>query len=403
MSQPLDSMMRDYLSVGLWPALAFVVILAVAGAAVGLAFPKWNAEALLETPGVVIPSQEPRDRERTNEAEPKVKVQYVTLSEFRKMASAYSSDIALNEYLVAAKKAETPAGSRLARQAQGPGFWSRVASPVLPFSRRDAREFGDLKDAASDSLVGVDLATDARTPELANEMLGVVSNYFSNALIRERIRGWVLKNRGEAPAKQKALRAEVVDAQMKIETMGHRIQDLKTVLARYPEAAKLESRQVVNITEGSDRFLSPVAQLVAAETSISQLKETIARKERQARQFDLAERYFADADEKLKTTVLATDLVPALAALTAKRYEGIDPETEWAREVIFRVQADLAGFSSALSSFGVRNQPRVEQAMSRDPARLAAFGAGLGILVLGLVAFIRASLRSRAREDDVVS
>ncbi len=403
MSRPLDSMMRSYLSIGLWPAVAFVVVLAAAGAAFGLAFPKWNAEALLETPGVVIPSLEPRERDKPNDAEPRVKLQYVTLAEFRKVASAYSSEVAFNEYLSAAKKADSAAGSRLARQARNSAFWSRVAAPVLPFSRRDAREFGELKDAASDTLIGVDLDTDARTADLANEMLGVVSNYFSNAIVRERIRAWVLKNRGEAPAKQKTLRAEAIEAQMKIETMGQRIQDLKTVLARYPEAAKLESRQVVNITEGSDRFLSPVAQLVAAETSISQLKETIVRKERQARQFDLVERYFTDADEKLRSTVLVSDLIPALASLTSKRYDGIDPETEWAREVIFRLQSDVAGFASAQSSFGVRNQPRVAEAISRDPVRLAAFGAGLGILLLALVAFVRASLRIRTTQDKLPS
>jgi hypothetical protein len=227
-------------------------------------------------------------------------------------------------------------------------------------------------------------------------MLRTMSGYYSNALVRERIRGWVLKNRGEAPSKQKALRAEIIDAQMKIETMGRRIQDLKTILARYPDAAKLDARQVVNITEGQDRFLSPVAQLVAAETSITQLRETIARKERQARQSDLIERYFLQTDEYLKTMPLATELVPALSKLAARRFEGIDQESEWAREVIFRIQAEIAGFSSAMHSFGTRNEPRVVELPSRKPVRLAAFGIAGGILLLLLVAFVKASMRARS-------
>ena len=397
MLQRLDTICRDNLSIGPWLALAFVGLFGLAGAAVGLAFPKWIAEGLLETPGVVTPFQE--QREKPNDPEPRVKTQYVTLAEFRKMLSAYSSGVALREFFTASRK-EGPAAARLLAQSEGPGFWNSVAAPVLPFSRRDAREFGDLKDAASNSLVGVDLATNARTPELADEMLGTMGAYFTNALIRERIRGWVLKNSGEAPAKQKALRAEVVDAQMKIDSMGRRIQDLKAILARYPESAKLDSRQVVNITEESDRFLSPLAQLVAAETSITQHKETIARKERQARQFDLVERYFAEADKKLHSTPVVTELIPALAALATGKFEGVDADAEWAREVNFRIQADIAGFSSAMSSFGVRNEARLSKAPWRDPVRLAAVAAGLGALLLGLIAFVRASLRAGRPVDD---
>ena len=289
---------------------------------------------------------------------------------------------------------------RLLAQAEVPAFWSSVAAPVLPFNRRDAREFGDLKDAASDSLVGIDIVTDARTPGLAIEMLGLMSGYYVNGIVRERVRTWVLRNRGEAPARQKAARAEIVEAQMKIDTMGRRIQDLKAILARYPDSARIDARQVVSITEGSDRFLSPLVQLVAAETSITQLKETNARTERQARQADLVERYFAQAEEKLGSTPLSSDLVPELSGLTTKRFEGVDPEADWAKEVIFRIQAEIAGFSSAMTSFGIRNEPRASKVPSRDPARLAAFGIGGGLLLLGLVAFVRASLRARSEAGD---
>ena len=392
MLQRLDKICRDSLSIGPWQALMFVVVLAAAGAAVGLAFPKWNAEGLLETPGVFTLMLEPQ----RGQSEPQ-REQYVMLSEFRKMAAAYSSAATLREFLTAAKK-EGPAASRLLAQAETQSFWGSVASPILPFNRRDAKEFGELKDASPNSLVGLDLATNARTPTLATEMLGTMGAYYANALVRERIRGWVLKNSGEALAKQKALRAEVIDAQMNIDVMGRRIGELKAILARYPDSGKLDARQVVNITEGSDRFLSPLVQLVAAETSIAQLREAITRKERQARQFDLIERYFREADQKLQSTQLVSELIPALAELAARKFERVDPEAEWAREVIFRIQADIASFSSASTSFGIRNESRVSEVPSRDPVRLAALGAGAGVLLLGLVAFLRASLRA-ARSD----
>jgi len=394
MLQRLNRFCLDYLLMGPWQALALVAVLAAAGAAVGIAFPKWSAEGLLETPGVVIPFEAPRENPDSVRPEPKTK--YVTLAEYRKVAAAYSSQAALREFLAASGK-RGPAVDRLVLQAQQPGFWDAVATPVLPFSRRDAREYGDLKDAASDSLVGIDLATNARTPEVASEMNSIMGSHFANALIRERIHTWILKNRGDAPARQKALLAEVVEGQMKIEATNRRIQDLKAILVRYPDAVKLDSRQVIAITE--DRFLSPLAQLVAAESSIAQRKETIARKEREALQFDLLARYFAQAEEKLQSTPLVAELIPALAGSTSSKFEGVDPAEDWAREVIFRLQADIAGFSSARASFGFRNEARVAKVPSRDPVRLAAFGAVGSLLLLGLVAFIRAPMKA-SRIDD---
>jgi hypothetical protein len=396
MLQRLNSFTRDYLLMEPWQAFALVAVLSAAGATVGLSFPKWNAEGLLETPGVVIPFEE--RREYPDNARPEPKTKYVALAEYRKVAAAYSSQPALREFLAASGR-QGPAADRLLLQSELPGFWSDVATPVLPFSRRDAREYGDLKDAASDSLVGIEITTGARTPELAGEMLNLMGGHFANALIRERIHTWILKNRGDAPARQKALLAEVVEGQMKIEATSRRIQDLKGILARYPEAGKLDSRQVVTITEGSDRFLSPLAQLVAAESSIAKLNETISRKEREARQLDLLERYFERADEKLRSTPLVGDLIAALAGSTSSKFEGIDPDQDWAREVIFRLQADIAGFSSARSSFGFRNEARVAKAPSRDPVRLALLGAVVGLLLLGLVAFIRASLKVSQIDD----
>lgn len=389
------------MSLSLGVVVALVFGLGIVGAGVGLAFPKWNAEALLETPGIAAPVPEARQRPGEDLNEVVVKTQYVTLAEFRKVMAAYSSDKTLGEYLTAAQ-IDGAAAQRLLAQSTKAAFWAGVASPVLPFSRRDAREFGDLKDAASDSLVGIDLVTDARTEALAGEMLGVMSSYVRNALIRERIRAWILKYGGEAPARQSALRAEIIDAQMKIEVMGRRVQDFKTILARYPDAAKVDTRQVVAITDGADRFLSPLVQLVAAETSITQLRETIARKERQARQLELQQRYFELAAKALQEKLLAAELIPALGALATGKFEKMDVDAEWAREVVFRIQADVDGFATALKSFGIRNEPRLAPVASRDPLRLAAFGAAAALLLLGLLAFVRTSLKAaRATEQAI--
>jgi hypothetical protein len=391
MQQQLDEICRRHVLIGFWPALALIVFLGLAGLIVGLSFPKQVAAGLLETPGVTLPS-EVRERtpeqERTGELESQVgKTRPVTLHEYRRVMSGYSTAAALQDFLSAAN-IQGPAAQRLLVQAESPAFWDGVASPVLPFSRRDAREFGDIRDAASNALVGLELSTNARDAATASEMLGIMARYLTNALLRERVRTWVLRHSTDASSKEKALQADIIEARMKIDSMGRRIHDFKEILARYPDSAKLDSRQVISITEGSDRFLSPLAQLVAADTSITQLRESITRKERQARQYAFQERFFQETDRMLQSNLTVADLIPGLAALASKQLEGVDQQADWAQEIALRIQADVAGFSSALASFGIRNEPRVSAASARDPLRLAGLGAAAALLLLGLVAFV---------------
>jgi hypothetical protein len=404
MIQQLDRLCRENVLVGFWQAVAFVVVLGLAGLVVALLFPKFIANGLLETPGVSLPSEVrrlPTEPERVGELESQIeKSKPITLHEYRRVMSGYSTAAALQDFLTSSK-AEGPAAQRLLAQAKSPGFWDAVASPVLPFSRRDAREFGDIRDAASNALVGLELSTNARDAATASEMLGLMARYFTNALLRERVRAWVLKHSTDASSKEKALQADIIEARMKIDSMGRRIADFKEILARYPDSAKLDSRQVISITEGSDRFLSPLAQLVAADTSITQLRESITRKERQARQYAFQERFFREADRLLDSNLLAVDLIPRLASLATQKFEGVDIQAEWAREVALRIEADVAGFSSALASFGVRNEPRVSAAAARDPMRLGGLAAAAALLLLGLIAFVRATMRARDDADVV--
>jgi hypothetical protein len=399
MMQQLDQICRQNVMIGFWQAVAFVVILGLAGLIVALSFPKEVASGFLETPGVTLPSE--LRQERPEELDGQLaKSKPITLHEYRRVMAGYSTAAALQDFL-SASAAKGPGAQRLLVQSRLPAFWDGVASPVLPFSRRDAREFGDIRDAASNALVGLDLSTNARDAATASEMLGIMAGYFTNALLRERVRTWVLKHSTDAASKEKALQADIIEARMKIDAMGRRIQDFKEILARYPDSAKLDSRQVISITEGSDRFLSPLAQLVAADTSITSLRETIHRKERQALQFAFQERFFHEADQMLQSNMLVAKLISELGKLSARQLASVDPQADWAREVALRIQADVAGFSSAFASFGIRNEPRVSAAAARDPMRLAGLGAAAALLLLGLIAFIRATLRARDVDESL--
>jgi hypothetical protein len=298
---------------------------------------------------------------------------------------------------------ESPAAARLLVQSEKPAFWDSAARPVLPFSRRDQKEFGDIKDAAAAVLLGLDLRADARTEAVAAEMVVVLGGYFTNAVMRERIRSWVLAGQADSAGAAKTLQADIVRAELDLQLLDRRVLDMKAILAKYPDAARMDARQVVSVnpTEGGERFLSPLAQLVGFESALSQRREQIRRWERELKQKQLLAGFFSSAEGVIDSTVLIEGLLPALRQLAAKTFAEANGSQEWVNEVALRVNGALDKFEVTTGQFSLRDGFRVGGVPSRSPVRLALILAGLGLGTIGGIAFLRASFRGDRDEPSV--
>jgi hypothetical protein len=377
----VDGWIGDHLGLSLLVVLALVFGSALVGAAVGLVFPKYEADALLQAPQ---PSKAPELQNNV-----------IDLAMFRRVFASYASTSQLSTYLEARKMQQDTAAARLLAVSDEPGFWSRTVAPVLPFSRRDQREFGELKDAASTTLLGVDLLADARSAELAASMVQLLGQYFGDAIVRERIRDWVSDGRSIATGSTDLLRAEMVRSELDIALLERRVAEMKSVLGRYPEAMRLEARQVVSVSpaEGGERFLSPLAQLVSFESAISQRRELIARTERDIRQRDLLASFYVPAYSLVAATPTLENLLPALHALADTKFKSADLGQEWAREAKLRVEGAIANFGALRGQYSIRNEMRVGPVLLRTPWRMAALLTVGSLIALAALGFVRTSVR----------
>jgi hypothetical protein len=392
----VDALLRKYVGVGPGFALLVPLVLAVAGVAVSMLFPKFEATALLQFPEAqksVERAGEPRLTEQ-RPLDPKANV--IELAAYKRVAASYDSAAQLGSYLEAAGLSIRPGAARLLRQADDPNFWSRAAVPVLPFSRRDQKEFGDIKDASATTMLGLELTTDARTESLAQDMVHLLAGYYINAVVRERIRAWTLAGKVDAQSLEKGVRADILRAELDIELYGRRVDDMKATLARYPDAARMDSRQVVSVNqaEGGERYLSPLAQLVGAESAISQRREMIRRWQRELKQKTILAQFYASADALLDREVEVAKLLVELKALATKAFSHAEAAQEWNQEAALRVGGALDNFEVMRGQFGVRNGVRAGEVASRSPLRLAGLGIAAGLLVLGAVAFLRTAVRA---------
>lgn len=388
------------MGIGLLWSLLLVGLFAMVGACIALYFPKFEATALLQFPEA---QKVPPASELQRTYDPKANV--VELAAYKRVAASYDSAAQLKAYLEVVGLAGSPSAVRLLRQAENPGFWARAATPVLPFSRRDQREFGDIKDAPATALLGLELVADAKTPTMAQEMVEMLAGYFTNAVVRERIRAWTLEGKVSAQSQDKVVQADILKAELDIELYLNRVKDMKAMLARYPDASRMDTRQLVSVTptEGGERYLSPLAQLVGAESAISQRRELIHRWQRELKQKTVLAQYYKKADALLESELEVANLLTQLRTLARTIFTHSEADQEWNQEAALRVNGAIDNFQVMSAQFGVRNGIRVGEVVSRGIWRLAGLGLLAGIALLGAVAFLRVALRATLRQGDGVA
>jgi hypothetical protein len=398
----INALLRKYLGVGFGVVLLVPLALAGAGFAVGLLFPKFEATALLQFPEPQKSGERPGEPRPPEQRPLDPKANVIELAAYKRVAASYDSAAQLGAFLDAAGLKSRPGAARLLKQAENPGFWDNVAAPVLPFSRRDQKEFGDIKDASATNMLGLELTADARTDSVAQDIVDLLASYYINAVVRERIRAWTLAGKVDAQSLEKGVRADILRAELDIELYARRADDMKAILARYPDAARMDSRQVVSVNqaEGGERYLSPLAQLVGAESAISQRRELIRRWQRELKQKTILAQFFASADALLYREVEVVKLLAELKALAAKTFSHAESSQEWNQEAALRVNGALDNFEVMQGQFGVRNGIRTGSVASRSPLRLAGLGILAGLALLGAVAFLRAALEAVRSEGE---
>ena len=385
----IDRLSRVYLGMRVLFVLAFLIVISLGCAMIGWLFPKYDAIAML---------QFPMESRVTSGEFGAVGRNVIDLPEYKRVAAEYDSRANMAEYLEATSHHDSVAARRLLEGWENSGSWT--AQPVLPISRRDRKDYGELKDAASVALLGLELKASAHTGPIAVEIVNILAGYFTNTVLRERIHLWVVAEKVGWLSSAKNKQADVLRSRLEIELASRRIQEMKEILVRYPEATQMDTRQVItlNAPTGSERFLSPLAQLVGAESSISHRREKILRLNRDLLKGELLTQFLLAAEPMVDQHPDTANLLLALFELVHKTFPKEGTGEEWAREAKLDVMGTLEAFAAMRSQFGIRRDVRLEKSRSRNPLRLALLGAVLGVVLLGGGALLRSTPARAQRE-----
>ena len=151
-------------------------------------------------------------------------------------------------------------------------------APIYPFTKLELKELPDSANKeATAGISAIKISYKSSTPELAQKGVILIGEYLRDTAILMNYRDSVVTKYTDYLSTQKKYENSVIEIKYQLTQMEIKKTSMQKILHDYPDSAKSDSRQLVSISEGRARYLSPVTQLVAIESSIADQTQSLPR------------------------------------------------------------------------------------------------------------------------------
>lgn len=238
--------------------------------------------------------------------------------------------------------------------------------------RENAQDNGEKRKAESSLYLGLRLTYIARDPLQAAELTTWLGGYFKEVATREAMREQIA--RWGADNRQFSDRAQELKLKYEfdIEQAKSRVTALKKIVSQYPESTSRELRQVVDIRKDNEKFMSPMAQLVGAESEMIAIREKMQKLNREIEQQAFAGALVGSALEAMRQVHNGSEGVGKLAAVMAEFSKKAKTDAE--REKLLSLAADVSQITARFLSQAQFIAPASIPSRSEGPSPLTSTG-----------------------------
>jgi LPS O-antigen subunit length determinant protein (WzzB/FepE family) len=375
----------------IWHArwLVFVVtsLIVAFGLSGALLSAKYKSEGFLQFGGAIPLPKEKSTQDKNKEKEPGPGI---ILADYKRYAAAFGTSERFTEF-VQQNKLEGIAGVESLRKA----FSSResitkLVEPVYPFTKLDAKELMEQPKDSSNNVIGVRVSYEAKTPENAQQMVGLLGRYVMDSIVYLIYSDGLRFKHTEISAKITKLDNDIIDNKEKLEEYRRKGASLKLIVGRYPESANQAARQVISVTEDNARYLSPVTHLMSTEVEASEANEAIYKAKREQQQSLLLREYYDRAKALLDRTKSGEAILRELESVKESVFKGKDMNDELVKEVYNMISIEN---QNAISLYLEKSRfiagPSLPEHRSTRLSLVLAVSLFLGLFVSVLLVFWR--------------
>jgi hypothetical protein len=193
--------------------------------------------------------------------------------------------------------------------------------------------------------LGLQLMQSSRDPEQAVENTAWLGAYIKDVALREELRGYISDWMTDSKQFARRNQEQKLKYEFEIEQAKIRIKEQKIIIAKYPQSALLDAKQVVNVRKSNAKYLSPMSQLIASESEIIQLTEKVRKLSREVEQNTFAELILKDVGAAVSQNQNGSESLAKLEAIIANASKKIKTNAEHEK---------LASISNDISQLAAR-------------------------------------------------
>ena len=221
--------------------------------------------------------------------------------------------------------------------------------PVYAYGREDIRQMATAATGEQpNSVIGLNLHYDADSPEAAYAFVNFFGSYVRDCLIYVTLYNYVMDGYTNVLSESAKNENRIFDAEFEKGLNTDKLQDLKAILARYPEAARLDSRQLVSVQDGGDNFLPPLTQIVGVESKLSDIRYNLSELQRTRQQLAVRKDFFSRCNAALeKANEQGEPLFRLLQSIKTELFQTKDLSQPSIKEVYNDLTRDLRDFEHA--------------------------------------------------------
>lgn len=322
----------------------------------------------------------------------------ISAGTYKRYQSMLVSGPRLQQYIQVTGQANTPEGQLLLALAESPKGMSEAITPEFAFTDRDSKAFGiKLNGDSAGAMVGLRIEFAHKEPT-GGQPITLLSEYARDTIIRVDIETLTLEQCSQLETKAQELRNAQIQNEFAISQEERRAANLREIIARNPESGAADSRQIVSVEKGNERFLSPTAQLVASEIQIADMRLAEVRRERERIASALKRDYYCQAQQSLQQATTGRTFISELEKIQAAVFEAQNGTSDIVEQTRNELDVERATWTNTyLQSMRFVAPPEGSEIKERKPG--LALGLVLGGLLGGMLGVFGALVRAWWRGD----
>lgn len=314
----------------------------------------------------------------------------IALTDFKKYAASYATSERFNEYVQEKKLSSVGGIDKLYKLFSTETGIPQAIEPVYAFTRTDAKVLMEQPKGSSNNIIGLRINYDDSSPEVAQQIVGLLGHYVMDSIVYLIYTDALRFKHDEIRIRMTQLEHTISNKKIQLEEYARKIADLEKILARNPTAKVQDTRQIIQITEESIRYLSPATLLTITEVEASEANWAILRAKNEQVQNALLLEYYDRVKSILDTTKSGETILRSLEPVKATVFKEKNLENNVIKAAHDMITVDN---QSAITLYLEKSRfiagPTLPSHSTARPARALAVSFMVGLLLSLLLVFGR--------------